>query len=70
MTTSVVTGDIDNDGIREIFVGTIGDIGTNFNSIQPNLLLKYNTIYHFLEHSGNTYYLPATINERIYLSAN
>lgn len=43
MTTSVVTGDIDNDGIREIFVGTIGDVGTSFESIKPNLLLKYNT---------------------------
>lgn len=42
MTTSVVTGDIDNDGIREIFVGTIGDIGANFDAIRSNLLLKYN----------------------------
>lgn len=42
MSTSVVTGDIDNDGIREIFVGTIGDLGTSFDAIRPNLLLKYN----------------------------
>lgn len=42
MSTSVVTGDIDNDGIREIFIGTIGEIGTAFSNIKPNLLLKYN----------------------------
>jgi hypothetical protein len=40
-TTSVVTGDIDNDGFREIFLGTIGDIGTAFEAIQANILLKY-----------------------------
>jgi len=44
MTTSVITGDIDNDGIREIFIGTIGTSGTNFESLQPNILLKYNPV--------------------------
>ncbi len=42
MSTSVVTGDIDNDGIREIFIGTMGDLGTSFEALRPNLLLKYN----------------------------
>lgn len=42
MTTSVISGDIDNDGIREIFVGTIGVAGSGLESIQSNLLLKYN----------------------------
>lgn len=40
-TSSVVTGDIDNDGRRELFVGTSGqgDFGGKFS---PNLLLKFN----------------------------
>ena len=41
-TTSVVTGDIDNDGYREIFIGTIGANGTAFEDIKPNILLQYN----------------------------
>lgn len=41
MTTSVVTGDIDNVGIREIFIGTIGGVGTNINALESNVLLKY-----------------------------
>lgn len=40
MTTSVVTGDIDNDGYREIFVGTIGKPGTLFE-FSSNLLLQF-----------------------------
>jgi len=43
MTTSVVTGDIDNDGIREIFIGTMGENGTPFETIRPNYVLKYNS---------------------------
>lgn len=40
VTISVVTGDIDNDGIREIFVGTYtGRDSVTFRA--PNLLLKY-----------------------------
>lgn len=42
MTTSVITGDIDNDGVREIFVGTIGEIETNLNAPKPNLILRFN----------------------------
>ncbi|MDF1694668.1 MAG: FG-GAP-like repeat-containing protein [Saprospiraceae bacterium] len=42
MTTSVVTGDINNDGYREIFVGTIGTSNSLFDNLQPNLLLQYN----------------------------
>lgn len=44
MTTSVVTGDIDNDGYREIFVGTMGDAKDGFNAMKPNFLLKYNPV--------------------------
>ena len=40
MTTSVVTGDINNDGYREIFVGTMGEADQAFNSITPNFLLN------------------------------
>ena len=41
MSTSVVTGDIDNDGYREIFIGTIGDPDSGFNSMKENILLKF-----------------------------
>ena len=44
MTTSVITGDIDNDGIREIFVGTLGEIGTNLIAPKTNLLLRFNPL--------------------------
>ena len=40
-TTSVVTGDIDNDGYREVFIGTMGTIGTAIENIQRNILLRY-----------------------------
>lgn len=49
MTTSVVTGDIDNDGRREIFVGTMGVAGHAFASIKANLLLKFNEQSHQYE---------------------
>ncbi|MEM9547558.1 MAG: FG-GAP-like repeat-containing protein [Bacteroidota bacterium] len=42
MSTSVCTGDIDNDGYRELFIGTIGEPNTAFDSIKRNILLKYN----------------------------
>lgn len=44
MTTSVVTGDIDNDGYREIFIGTLGSIGSSIEEVQSNIFLKYNPI--------------------------
>ncbi len=39
-TTSVVTGDLDNDGRREIFVGTVGPAGVD-DVFLPNLLLRF-----------------------------
>lgn len=41
VTTSVTTGDIDNDGLREIFVGTIGPVNTE-GVWSKNLLLQFN----------------------------
>ena len=42
-TTSVTTGDIDNDGRREIFVGTVGPVGGDAG-FDRNLMLKFDTI--------------------------
>ena len=44
MSTAAVTGDIDNDGYREIFIATIGESTAGFGSILANFLLKYNPI--------------------------
>ncbi|MEZ4884308.1 MAG: FG-GAP-like repeat-containing protein [Chitinophagales bacterium] len=41
VTTSVTTGDIDNDGFREIFVGTVRPVGES-SGFSKNLLLCFN----------------------------
>lgn len=41
VTISVCTGDIDNDGHREIFIGTYVNVN-NSNERAPNILLRYN----------------------------
>jgi len=40
-TMGVVTGDIDNDGYRDIFVTTLG-IGSSYHSYKPNFLFRNN----------------------------
>lgn len=42
-TTSVTTGDIDNNGYREIFVGTVGPVG-GASGFDRNLLLQFDTL--------------------------
>ncbi len=42
-TTSVTTGDIDNDGRREIFVGTVGPVGSA-SGFDRNLLLQFDSV--------------------------
>ncbi len=53
-TTSVTTGDIDNDGRREIFIGTVGPVGSNAG-FDRNLLLKYDTISKRYENVATPY---------------
>ena len=42
-TTSVTTGDMDNNGYREIFVGTVGPVG-GASGFDRNLLLQFDTL--------------------------
>jgi hypothetical protein len=53
-TTSVTTGDIDNDGRREIFIGTVGPVGSNAG-FDRNLLLKYDPISKRYENVATPY---------------